>query len=203
MDVALQLQKIGPGTNLGTLTDWIPASIVPICRLKGIYMRLHYGVFCCRSALNHYYACANLNSFKCDEEQPSCRNCSKSKRECLGYDPIFKSQRSTPLLPSISISNSLPTSSASATSLHLGTFPTSGSPSITFSYTSNSPSPSSGQMEYSGTASGDHAIPSLPHIQGQPEQAQLERPVAENHPQSVPPISKILLHPGTRSAEYS
>ncbi|PSK37509.1 hypothetical protein B9Z65_2251 [Elsinoe australis] len=29
---------------------------------------------------------------KCDEGHPSCRNCQKSKRECLGYDPIFKSQ---------------------------------------------------------------------------------------------------------------
>ncbi|KAL6717919.1 hypothetical protein ACLMJK_004004 [Lecanora helva] len=29
---------------------------------------------------------------KCDEAHPSCRNCQKSKRECLGYDPIFKSQ---------------------------------------------------------------------------------------------------------------
>ncbi|KXL49419.1 hypothetical protein M433DRAFT_141586 [Acidomyces richmondensis BFW] len=27
---------------------------------------------------------------KCDEGQPSCRNCAKSKRDCLGYDPIFK-----------------------------------------------------------------------------------------------------------------
>ncbi|KAK5120986.1 hypothetical protein LTR85_005770 [Meristemomyces frigidus] len=29
---------------------------------------------------------------KCDEAQPHCRNCAKSKRECLGYDPIFKQQ---------------------------------------------------------------------------------------------------------------
>ncbi|MCJ1478991.1 hypothetical protein MMC13_007675 [Lambiella insularis] len=29
---------------------------------------------------------------KCDEAHPTCRNCIKSKRECLGYDPIFKSQ---------------------------------------------------------------------------------------------------------------
>lgn len=29
---------------------------------------------------------------KCDEGHPSCRNCQKSKRECLGYDPIFKAQ---------------------------------------------------------------------------------------------------------------
>lgn len=29
---------------------------------------------------------------KCDEAHPTCRNCAKSKRECMGYDPIFKSQ---------------------------------------------------------------------------------------------------------------
>ncbi|KAK8216529.1 hypothetical protein HDK77DRAFT_425224 [Phyllosticta capitalensis] len=29
---------------------------------------------------------------KCDEAHPTCRNCQKSKRECLGYDPIFKQQ---------------------------------------------------------------------------------------------------------------
>ncbi|KAH7080527.1 hypothetical protein BKA63DRAFT_563208 [Paraphoma chrysanthemicola] len=29
---------------------------------------------------------------KCDEAHPSCRNCQKSKRDCLGYDPIFKQQ---------------------------------------------------------------------------------------------------------------
>ncbi|KAL4867773.1 hypothetical protein BDV12DRAFT_186456 [Aspergillus spectabilis] len=27
---------------------------------------------------------------KCDEGHPVCRNCVKSKRECLGYDPVFK-----------------------------------------------------------------------------------------------------------------
>ncbi|KAI5780442.1 hypothetical protein EDC01DRAFT_620471 [Geopyxis carbonaria] len=29
---------------------------------------------------------------KCDEGHPTCKNCQKSKRDCLGYDPIFKSQ---------------------------------------------------------------------------------------------------------------
>lgn len=29
---------------------------------------------------------------QCDEAHPTCRNCQKSKRECLGYDPIFKQQ---------------------------------------------------------------------------------------------------------------
>jgi hypothetical protein len=38
------------------------------------------------------YTCANLTTLQCDEAHPVCRNCQKSKRECLGYDPIFKQQ---------------------------------------------------------------------------------------------------------------
>ncbi|KAK7206318.1 hypothetical protein BZA70DRAFT_276309 [Myxozyma melibiosi] len=30
---------------------------------------------------------------KCDERHPMCFNCAKSKRVCLGYDPVFKAQR--------------------------------------------------------------------------------------------------------------
>lgn len=30
--------------------------------------------------------------FQCDEAHPTCKNCAKSKRDCLGYDPIFKAQ---------------------------------------------------------------------------------------------------------------
>ncbi|KAI1504512.1 hypothetical protein F5X99DRAFT_17302 [Biscogniauxia marginata] len=33
---------------------------------------------------------------KCDEQHPVCKNCLKSKRECLGYDPIFKNQQQHP-----------------------------------------------------------------------------------------------------------
>jgi len=32
-------------------------------------------------------------SLQCDETHPTCNNCKKSKRECLGYDPIFKQQQ--------------------------------------------------------------------------------------------------------------
>ncbi|KAK5990518.1 hypothetical protein PT974_08787 [Cladobotryum mycophilum] len=32
---------------------------------------------------------------KCDETHPTCNNCRKSKRECLGYDPIFRQQAGT------------------------------------------------------------------------------------------------------------
>ncbi|PGH00481.1 hypothetical protein AJ80_09172 [Polytolypa hystricis UAMH7299] len=29
---------------------------------------------------------------KCDERHPVCRNCEKSKRDCMGYDPVFRPQ---------------------------------------------------------------------------------------------------------------
>ncbi len=37
---------------------------------------------------NSFHALTTI--FQCDEQHPACRNCQKSKRECLGYDPIFK-----------------------------------------------------------------------------------------------------------------
>ncbi|KAF2401383.1 hypothetical protein EJ06DRAFT_390107 [Trichodelitschia bisporula] len=52
---------------------------------------------------------------KCDEEHPTCRNCQKSKRECLGYDPIFKQQTGPQQLqpaPSASPSSTPPTPAA-------------------------------------------------------------------------------------------
>ncbi|KAK4959474.1 hypothetical protein LTR10_004279 [Elasticomyces elasticus] len=42
---------------------------------------------------------------KCDEGGPFCRNCAKSKRECLGYDPVFKQQSGpTPIQPAPAVS---------------------------------------------------------------------------------------------------
>lgn len=43
----------------------------------------------------HHLFCATVtysHPEQCDEAHPTCRNCQKSKRECLGYDPIFKQQ---------------------------------------------------------------------------------------------------------------
>ncbi|KAI7353076.1 hypothetical protein KC354_g11706, partial [Hortaea werneckii] len=34
----------------------------------------------------------------CDEGQPTCKNCTKSKRDCLGYDPVFRQQTGHPTL---------------------------------------------------------------------------------------------------------
>lgn len=36
---------------------------------------------------------------QCDEAHPTCNNCKKSKRDCLGYDPIFKQQGPTAIQP--------------------------------------------------------------------------------------------------------
>ncbi|KAH7162904.1 hypothetical protein B0J13DRAFT_23329 [Dactylonectria estremocensis] len=62
---------------------------------------------------------------KCDETHPTCNNCKKSKRECLGYDPIFRQQPgsqsasniqpaplSQPVTPSVpsSVSTAIPSS---------------------------------------------------------------------------------------------
>ncbi|KAI1023540.1 hypothetical protein LB503_000695 [Fusarium chuoi] len=68
---------------------------------------------------------------KCDETHPTCNNCKKSKRECLGYDPIFRqqaggqsssniqpapSQRTPPTVPS-SVPSTVPSSIAPNTAL--------------------------------------------------------------------------------------
>ncbi|KAM0353589.1 hypothetical protein ACHAPU_001601 [Fusarium lateritium] len=68
---------------------------------------------------------------KCDETHPTCNNCKKSKRECMGYDPIFRqqaggqsssniqpapSQRTPPTVPS-SVPSIVPSSIASSSNL--------------------------------------------------------------------------------------
>ncbi|CUS13919.1 unnamed protein product [Tuber aestivum] len=50
---------------------------------------------------------------KCDEAHPTCKNCAKSKRDCLGYDPIFKAQPGPAAIqPAPSIGGSTPQSTA-------------------------------------------------------------------------------------------
>ncbi|RFU75378.1 c6 finger domain-containing [Trichoderma arundinaceum] len=52
---------------------------------------------------------------KCDETHPTCNNCRKSKRECLGYDPIFRQQVGTPAGSSVQpASNNLSQSTESS-----------------------------------------------------------------------------------------
>ncbi|KAM3419126.1 hypothetical protein BST61_g5074 [Cercospora zeina] len=57
---------------------------------------------------------------KCDEGLPTCRNCQKSKRECLGYDPIFKQQPSPAnIQPAPSAHNTPPNSASAAAGSHV------------------------------------------------------------------------------------
>lgn len=60
------------------------------------------------------YTDSHSSLSQCDEGVPTCRNCQKSKRECLGYDPIFKQQPSPAnIQPAPSIHNT-PSASTSA-----------------------------------------------------------------------------------------
>ena len=68
---------------------------------------------------------------QCDEAHPTCRNCQKSKRECLGYDPVFKSTGPTPIQPAPSAATASSTKSASPSLPHSGSY----SPSQTYSST--------------------------------------------------------------------
>lgn len=47
------------------------------------------------SSSTHSVLIADKTRKQCDEGQPHCRNCIKSKRGC-GYDPVFKSQPGHP-----------------------------------------------------------------------------------------------------------
>ncbi|KAH6606453.1 hypothetical protein Trco_005606 [Trichoderma cornu-damae] len=74
---------------------------------------------------------------KCDETHPTCNNCRKSKRECLGYDPIFRQQAGTPAGNSVqpaSSNLSQPTESSAGSTV--GQAPT---PRLVNSYGSQSP----------------------------------------------------------------
>ncbi|PWW75696.1 hypothetical protein C7212DRAFT_344380 [Tuber magnatum] len=62
---------------------------------------------------------------KCDEAHPTCKNCAKSKRDCLGYDPIFKAQPGPAAIqPAPSTGGSTPQSTAS---LYSFSYPVSNS----------------------------------------------------------------------------
>lgn len=95
---------------------------------------------------------------QCDETHPTCNNCRKSKRECLGYDPIFRQQPGTPTSSSVQpVSNSLsqpePSGIASVQSGAVGP-PT---PRLVNSYGSQSPMLPSGYA-----TSSNPGTPSIP-----------------------------------------
>ena len=83
---------------------------------------------------------------QCDEQHPKCRNCIKSKRECLGYDPIFKQQQApTQLQPA---PNASPSSSSSApVAGPTPTYPSSSAPYHPVSNGTSAPSATSASVK--------------------------------------------------------
>jgi hypothetical protein len=68
-------------------------SLVPAPRPR--FCRIHLNSPFCAFGFS-LFDISNFISLQCDEAHPVCRNCVKSKRECLGYDPVFRTQASTP-----------------------------------------------------------------------------------------------------------
>lgn len=115
------------------------------------------------SVLSFLFFCARFsklftNQFQCDEGHPVCRNCVKSKRECLGYDPVFRPSASTPSAiqpapnppPSLVVNPQGPPPSSSAPaypSAPPGYMPASSQP-FAPSLPSESPSASTDQPEH-------------------------------------------------------
>ncbi|KAL6788162.1 hypothetical protein J3E68DRAFT_444839 [Trichoderma sp. SZMC 28012] len=96
---------------------------------------------------------------KCDETHPTCNNCRKSKRECLGYDPIFRQQPGTPTSSSVQpVSNSLSQPEPSGIpSVQSGSAVGPPTPRLVNSYGSQSPMLPSGYA-----TSSNPGTPSIP-----------------------------------------
>ncbi|MCJ1419044.1 hypothetical protein MMC32_005395 [Xylographa parallela] len=98
---------------------------------------------------------------KCDEAHPTCRNCIKSKRECLGYDPIFKSQPGPAAIqPAPSAAPSMQPHSATASPYPpppQGYMPAGGQPYAP-SLTAGATSPDSSVEPYDYSAAIDPAL---------------------------------------------
>ncbi|KAL7950675.1 hypothetical protein V8C42DRAFT_340287 [Trichoderma barbatum] len=97
---------------------------------------------------------------KCDETHPTCNNCRKSKRECLGYDPIFRQQAGTPTGGSVQpASNNLsqPTEPSGIASVQSGSTVGPPTPRLVNSYGSQSPMLPSGYA-----TSSNPGTPSIP-----------------------------------------
>lgn len=135
---------------------------------------------------------------QCDEGHPVCRNCVKSKRECLGYDPVFRPTASAPSAiqpapnppPSLVVNPQGPPVAAAPLypSAPPGYMPASSQP---FAPSLHSESPStSTDHQTDHRASVDTSI-APPHTQQAPTTMQASH---EPRPQSSEPVYK-----GTRT----
>ncbi|KAH7039601.1 uncharacterized protein B0I36DRAFT_345 [Microdochium trichocladiopsis] len=97
---------------------------------------------------------------KCDETHPTCKNCQKSKRECLGYDPIFKQQQQHPPT-NIQPAPNHPAGSSSSTATHNLSTPSASASAATTPYLHYSSSQSA--VSHSGIPAGGFGPTSSSH----------------------------------------
>ncbi|KAG5967490.1 hypothetical protein E4U57_000648 [Claviceps arundinis] len=111
---------------------------------------------------------------KCDETHPTCNNCKKSKRECLGYDPIFRQQPGTqpashiqpaPITSQLAVPSSVPSTVPSSSAIGHSPANSYGSqPSMLPGSYSTTPSPSAlppSSTTHTVTASNSYHSPVL------------------------------------------
>ncbi|KAF3074726.1 hypothetical protein CFAM422_003090 [Trichoderma lentiforme] len=126
---------------------------------KEIKRRTKTGCLTCRKRRIKNLAIDIHLSLQCDETHPTCNNCRKSKRECLGYDPIFRQQPGTPTSSSVQpVSNSLSQPEPSGiASVQSGSAVGPPTPRLVNSYGSQSPMLPSGYA-----TSSNPGTPSIP-----------------------------------------
>ncbi|KAF3481433.1 uncharacterized protein GIQ15_04192 [Arthroderma uncinatum] len=150
---------------------------------------------------------------KCDERHPVCRNCEKSKRDCLGYDPVFRSQpgpsslQPAPTHPSLQVAPQNPHQVAGANQAHLvGAVAHSVSPSL-HTAAGSSASPPQEQFDF-GTEPEPTPVAVQAQAQAQaqaPAQAALPvepaRSVTPRAPETTPLIAISTSLPGSEKME--
>lgn len=115
-----------------------------------------------------------LTLLQCDETHPTCNNCKKSKRECLGYDPIFRQQPGTqpashiqpaPITSQLAVPSSVPSTVPSSSAIGHSPANSYGSqPSMLPGSYSTTPSPSAlppSSTTHTVTASNSYHSPVL------------------------------------------
>ncbi|KAK2873248.1 hypothetical protein FQN49_002482 [Arthroderma sp. PD_2] len=150
---------------------------------------------------------------KCDERHPVCRNCEKSKRDCLGYDPVFRSQpgpsslQPAPSHPSLQVAPQNPHQAAGVNQAHLaGTVAHSVSPSL-HTTGGSSASPPQEQFDF-GTEPEPTPVVAQGQAQAQvpaaapaPAPAEPARSLTPRAPEVQPLIAISTTLPGTENME--
>ncbi|KAL2018303.1 hypothetical protein VTK56DRAFT_966 [Thermocarpiscus australiensis] len=113
---------------------------------------------------------------KCDEAHPTCNNCKKSKRECLGYDPIFRQQHGPAVIqpapssrppaptPGTAAAAPAPTLSSSAAHPYQSSYP----PSLPSSVAFDSPVSTTPQVKTESGVTLDSAVSTTPQVKREP-----------------------------------